>query len=63
MQDVVRDMKERIGPVYTLRYRSLTPPEFGEKYIPLEIEVTTQKIGGRDESGYYAPPSSGTSTE
>jgi hypothetical protein len=56
MQQVVRQIKARVGPLYTLHFFSTTPPEFGEKYIPLEIEVTAQKISGRDESGYYAPP-------
>ena len=59
MQEVVKDITSRVGPLYTLRYRSPTLPEFGEKYIPLEIEVTAQKVSGRDESGYYAPPSAG----
>jgi DNA-binding beta-propeller fold protein YncE len=59
MQEVVREVASRVGPLYTLRYLAPSPPEFGEKYIPLEIEVTAQKISGRDESGYYAPPSSG----
>ena len=59
MQAIVRDIVSRVSPLYTLRFRSPTPPEFGEKYIPLEIEVTAQKVSGRDESGYYAPPSSG----
>ena len=59
MQEVVNDIASRVGPLYTLRYRSPTPPEFGEKYIFLEIEVTAQKVSGRDESGYYAPPSAG----
>ena len=56
MQQVVREIGARVGPVYTLRFTSNTPPEFGEKYIPLEIEATIQKVSGRDESGYYAPP-------
>jgi DNA-binding beta-propeller fold protein YncE len=56
MQQVVRDISSRVGPVYTLHYTSPMAPEFGEKYIPLEIEVTAQKVSGRDESGYYAPP-------
>jgi DNA-binding beta-propeller fold protein YncE len=56
MQQVVREIGTRVGALYTLRYTSRNSAEFGEKYIPLEIEVTAQKISGRDESGYYAPP-------
>jgi hypothetical protein len=61
MQGVVGDIKARVTPVYSLRYRSATPPRFGDAYIPLEIEVTAQKVSGRDESGYYAPPTTGAS--
>jgi DNA-binding beta-propeller fold protein YncE len=56
MLQVMHQISARVGPVYTLHFFSATPPEFGEKYIPLEIEVTAQKLSGRDESGYYAPP-------
>jgi hypothetical protein len=47
---------------YTLHYFSPTLPEFGEKYISEEIEVAAQGVSGRDESGYYAAPSTGTPT-
>ena len=43
MIDVVRDIKGRRLPVYTLRYRSLSQAGFGDKYIPLEIEVTRRR--------------------
>jgi DNA-binding beta-propeller fold protein YncE len=59
MQGVVSDIKARLTPVYSIRYRSQTPPQFGDVYIPLEVEVTAQKVSGRDESGYYAPPTTG----
>jgi len=55
MQEVVRDVTARVGPVYTLRFTSVTPADFGDRYIPLEIQVSVQKASGRDESGYYAP--------
>jgi hypothetical protein len=55
MQDVVRDIKARTGSVYTINYTSKSPPRFGDAYIPLEIEVTAQRVSGREESGYYAP--------
>ncbi len=57
MKDVVREMGARVIPTYTIRYTSPTPPRFGDAYIPFEVEVTVQKTSGRDESGYYAPPS------
>ena len=59
MQEVVRDIKARVGPVYTVRFTSVTPADFGDSYIPLEVQVTVQKASGRDESGYYAPATTG----
>ncbi|HVO37789.1 MAG TPA: hypothetical protein VMV03_02070 [Spirochaetia bacterium] len=57
MRDVMKEIRARVTPTYTIRYNSPTPPQFGDAYIPLEIEVTVQKISGRDEAGYYAPQS------
>ena len=59
MQEVVRDIRSRVGSLYTVRYGSPTPPQFGERYIPLEIQVIVQRVSGRDESGYYAPVTAG----
>jgi DNA-binding beta-propeller fold protein YncE len=59
MQEVVRDIRARVGPVYTVRFTSVTPADFGDRYIPLEVQVTAQKASGRDESGYYAPATTG----
>lgn len=59
MQQIVRDITARVGPVYTLRFDSVTPADFGDRYIPLEVQVTMQKASGRDESGYYAPATTG----
>jgi DNA-binding beta-propeller fold protein YncE len=59
MPQVVKDMVARLTPVYTLRFTSRSPAGFGDAYIPLEVEVSAQKITGRDESGYYAPPDTG----
>jgi hypothetical protein len=52
---VAKDLRARTTSTYTLRYTSQSPAEFGERYIPVEVEVTSQKVSGRDESGYYAP--------
>lgn len=60
MKDVLGNVQARLTSLYTLRFKSLTPPQFGDKYIPLEIEVTSQKVSGRDESGYYAPATTGS---
>jgi sugar lactone lactonase YvrE len=57
MKDVVRETAARVVPTYTIRYASPTPSRFGDAYIPFEVEVSVQKTSGRDETGYYAPPS------
>jgi DNA-binding beta-propeller fold protein YncE len=57
MAEVVRTMRARVGPTYTIRFLSRSDGAFGTKYIPLEIETTLQKMSGRDEAGYFAPPS------
>jgi DNA-binding beta-propeller fold protein YncE len=59
MQEIVRTIQARLTPVYTLRFTSVTPADFGDRYIPLEVEVTVQKASGRDEAGYYAPSATG----
>jgi len=40
---------------YTIRYTAPGDAQFGQRYLPVEVEVTLQKTSGRDESGYYAP--------
>jgi DNA-binding beta-propeller fold protein YncE len=55
VQEVVRDLGARLTSVYSVRYRSRSSAGFGEAYIPLEIQVTAQRVSGREESGYYAP--------
>jgi sugar lactone lactonase YvrE len=59
IQEVVRTIQARLGPIYTLRFTSVTPGDFGDRYIPLEVQVTVQKASGRDEAGYYAPATTG----
>ncbi len=57
MAEVVRTMRSRVSPTYTIRFLSPSNGAFGTKYIPLEVEATLQKVSGRDEAGYYSPPS------
>ena len=59
MPQVVRDLKARVDSLYTVRFTAVTPADFGDRYIPLEVQVTVQKASGRDESGYYAPATTG----
>jgi hypothetical protein len=57
MAEVAREVRARIASTYTIRYLSPSRANFGQSYIPIEIEATLQKVSGRDEAGYYAPPS------
>jgi sugar lactone lactonase YvrE len=59
LPQVVRDLKARLDALYTVRFTAVTPADFGDRYIPLEVQVTVQKASGRDESGYYAPATTG----
>ena len=40
---------------YTLSYNAVTPTDFGQKYIPLTLEVNYVRKSGRDELGYFGP--------
>jgi DNA-binding beta-propeller fold protein YncE len=55
MREVVAAMKTRETARYTIHYTSPSDAEFGQRYLPVEVEVTLQKTSGRDEAGYYAP--------
>ena len=53
--NVVRDIIEIPQGIYQLKYTSALQTNFGEKYLPLEIEVYLLNRSGRDETGYFAP--------
>jgi DNA-binding beta-propeller fold protein YncE len=55
LREVVTALRTRETARYTIRYASSSDAEFGQRYLPVEIEVTLQKTSGRDECGYYAP--------
>jgi DNA-binding beta-propeller fold protein YncE len=55
MREVLAAVKARETARYTIRYLSPSDAEFGQRYLPVEVEVTLQKTSGRDEAGYYAP--------
>lgn len=41
--------------VYQLTYTSSLPTNFGEKFLPMEVEVYLLNRSGRTETGYFAP--------
>lgn len=53
--DKVYDQKNGF---YLLEYDSLNDPEFGYRYIPVDVEVLFNKRSGLGISGYIAPTSS-----
>lgn len=53
--NVVRDIIEIPQGIYQLKYTSALQTNFGEKYLPLEVEVYLLNRSGRDETGYFAP--------
>ena len=41
---------------YYLKIISQLDPDYGNRYLPVEVEVAYYNRTGRDEFGYYAPP-------
>ncbi|MCR4734460.1 MAG: hypothetical protein K5829_05605 [Treponema sp.] len=52
---VVNDIIELPKGIYQLSYTSTMTTNFGEKYLPVEVEVYLLNRSGRDETGYFAP--------
>ncbi len=52
---IVRDIRSRKMGTYVLQYTSRQDSDFGNAYLPVEVEVFLFNKSGRDESGYYAP--------
>lgn len=52
---VVNDIVELPKGIYQLSYTSTMTTNFGERYLPVEVEVYLLNRSGRDETGYFAP--------
>ena len=52
---VVKELALAPNGLYTLSFESLTPANFGEAYLPVEVEVYLMNRSGRDETGYFSP--------
>jgi hypothetical protein len=52
---VIDELAVRPSGSYLLSYNSVHDPDFGRRYIPLEVEAYLLRRSGRDESGYYGP--------
>lgn len=55
LSSVVPELIDEPSGLYTFSYTSALSTNFGEKYLPLEVETYLFNRSGRDESGYFAP--------
>lgn len=55
LAQVVEDIINISSGTYVLSYTSALNTNFGQRYLPVEIEVYLMNRSGRDESGYFAP--------
>jgi DNA-binding beta-propeller fold protein YncE len=51
----IRSIGEGGSGSYALSYRSTLQTNFGEDFLPLEVEVYLMERSGRDRIGYFAP--------
>ncbi|MDR2144733.1 MAG: 6-bladed beta-propeller [Treponema sp.] len=51
----IRSIAEKGSGAYALSYRSSLPTNFGNDYLPVEVEVYFLERSGRDRTGYFAP--------
>lgn len=55
LAQIVEDIIDTPSGIYVLSYTSSLPTEFGQKYLPVEVETYLKNRSGRDSSGYFAP--------
>lgn len=55
LESIYRDFINIPQGVYQLSFTSALPTNFGEKFLPLEVEVYLLNRSGRTETGYFAP--------
>lgn len=52
---VIDDLMDEPTGLYTFSYVSALSTNFGEKYLPVEVETYLLNRSGRDETGYFSP--------
>ncbi|MBR1723042.1 MAG: hypothetical protein IJ727_11270 [Treponema sp.] len=52
---IVDDIINIPSGLYVLSYESSLATDFGQRYLPVEIEAFIMNRSGRDETGYFAP--------
>ncbi len=55
LAQVVDDIINIPSGIYILSYTSSLQTDFGQRYLPVEVETYLMNRSGRDESGYFAP--------
>ena len=55
LSGIVDDIIDIPSGIYVLSYESSLPTDFGQRYLPVELEAFIMNRSGRDETGYFAP--------
>ncbi|MCR5724705.1 MAG: hypothetical protein K6G80_06445 [Treponema sp.] len=55
LSGVVQDILDIPSGMYRLSYTSSLLTEYGQAYLPVEVEAYLMNRSGRDETGYFAP--------
>ena len=55
LSSIVTDILNIPNGMYRLSFTSSLPSNFGQDYLPVEVEAYLLNRSGRDESGYFAP--------
>jgi DNA-binding beta-propeller fold protein YncE len=55
VKPVLQALASRPNGSYILSYQSQLPTDFGNAYLPVEVEVYLMQRSGRDKSGYFPP--------
>lgn len=53
--NIIEDIKKIPCGIYTFSYTSQLNSNYGEKYLPLEVQTFLLNRSGQDKTGYYAP--------
>lgn len=55
LSSIMDDIINIPSGIYVLSYDSALTTDFGQKYLPVEVEAFIMNRSGRDETGYFAP--------
>jgi DNA-binding beta-propeller fold protein YncE len=55
IKEIIENLAFLPNGLYSLRYRSSLPTDYGRAWLPVEAEVYLMERSGRDSSGYFSP--------